>query len=126
MTVEERLKELLQHGCVIHLHTPIVDRGMELPLGGAILLRKPPRLRFFTPFPGGQQDFHEIRFDRVELETNDRDIAFYRKAERGWERVAGIFPYEEGGLDENKVAATLNAWRRADWPWTDEEMLADP
>ena len=106
MTVQERMKELIEAGATIDVN--FSDGGtLSMLLGAAVWLRNPTRLLWCTIFPEDGRHGHETPYDTAKLHAGGRDIGFYQ----GDFMVLYVCPYEEGRRDVNACRDTFAAWR---------------
>jgi hypothetical protein len=126
MTIQERIKELIQAGAAISIHFPDDPRPLTMLLAGAAWLQNPPRLRWCAVFPEHDGHIHESEYEEARLEASGRDIAFYAEGKL----FLYVCPYEESGKDLRAYRDTLAEWRdllsRYDNARKFEEMINTP
>lgn len=107
MTVQERLKELVEAGAIASVSFSDGHRPLYFLLGAAVWLQNPARLMWCVAFIDSGRGGHETLYDAVKLEAGGRDVGFYV----GEELVLYVCPIEESGLDITAYRDTFIRWR---------------
>ncbi len=107
MTIKERLVELIEDGGVLTIFYGDRTNAFEFILAGVLWLHKPFRLRWCAVFPEHGCHIHEMEYDAVKFDNDERDILFYKNNQL----IAGVVPYIESSLSVDEVREALAEWQ---------------
>lgn len=103
MTPQERLTELLRHGAAMFT----VQTMSHLMMATAKWEEDPQALKWCGMFPSHQGHIHRVKYTKVELMNDDRDLVFYN----GKDIIATIEPFEVTGLSKDMVHTLMSEWK---------------
>lgn len=97
MTIEERIKELVQHGAALQVYFPQKQARVFI-LGALVLVPgNPPAFKWCAIYPEDQHHIHTTIYTKVALAAGGRDVVFWD----GNHLAACAVPIEESDVSGN-------------------------